>query len=564
MFKNTISGRLLKVFAAAAIIVLFVIFAKENAHAASFNHVHTDACYQEVTKETKHKIEIEFNYPTYHCKTCQKMQPFVEIVYLEKCEAGICARRDVAYRQYCSVCTTYIRNETGVERTHTYTARDIACGMDENTPVAEVSFGAASSEPTNGNVTLNLSVSGGAGDFALADAPYDFGAGFTSNPSFEVSENGTYNATVKDSRGRTVTVSFTVDCIDRDLPVIDSVEKSTEEWTQDGVTLTVTAHDDKSGLNGEAYSFNGGAFTSLNSAKITSNGNISVKVRDAAGNITETFVRVANIGRDPKIVEAEKREAERVAAEKAAAEKDEAERLASEKAAKDKAAKEKATKASNTDKNSGKSTLDKASKTTVTAQTVKTAEKTAKSAVRKSVKAIVSSVKRQEEAGKLISVKNVSKASLKELEAEEVIESVKELKDDAGKSSDAAVSGKADSQNKTAGNLSEGSILQASVGGAAVTVGVILLLLGTIAFSGFSYVYILQGGKKRVICRCRVVSAGGKLTVMVPDGKLKGHGKYLLYISPWKKGFKKKVSVSVMLEGEDNLIPTDEGIAFKY
>jgi len=554
MFKNTISGRLLKIFAAAAIIVLFVILAKEDAHAASFSHVHTDACYQEVTKETKHKIEIEYNYPTYHCNTCLVMQPFIEIVYLEKCEAGVCPRRDVAYRQYCSVCNTFRRFETGVERTHTYTARDIACGMDENTPVAEVRFGAESSEPTNGNVTLNLNVSGGDGDFALADAPYDFGAGFTSNPSFEVSENGTYNANVKDSRGRIVAVSFTVDSIDRELPVIESIEKSTEAWTQDGVTLTVTAHDDKSGLNGEAYSFNGGAFTSSNSAKITSNGDISVKVRDAAGNITEQFVRVTNIGRDPKIVEAERREAERIAAEKAAAEKAEAERLAAEKAAK-----EKASKASGTGKKSGKPVLDKSS-----GAAVKTIEKTAKNAVQKTVKAVVSSAKMQEEAGKLIAVKNVSQDSLIKLETEEVIESVSELKDDTDKQSKPVAESKTESQKNTAGTLSEGTILQASVGGAAVTAGAILLLLGALSISGFSYVYILQGGKKRVICRCRVIRGSGKLTVVVPGGKLKGHGKYLLFISPWKKGFKKKVPVSVMLEGEEHLIPTDEGIAFKY
>ena len=76
--------------------------------------------------------------------------------------------------------------------------------------------------------------------------------------------------------------------------------------------------------------------------------------------------------------------------------------------------------------------------------------------------------------------------------------------------------------------------------------------------------YVVQGGKKRIITKCRVIKSASGLTAIVPGEKLTSHGKYLLYISPWKKEFKKKTPVSVMLEGEDTTIPTDEGIAFKY
>lgn len=550
MIKNKISGRLLKVFAAAAIIILFVIFAKENAYAASFSHVHTDSCYTNVTKTCSHRVEDEIKYPSFHCDNCGTTRMFVEIVYWEVCPSA--GRIRDAYTEYCTVCGSYRKNDGISPGSHTYTAKSLTCGMDESTPVAEISIGAVSTAPTNGSVTLNINVSGGDSSFALADAPYDFGQGYTSNPSFDVTENGTYTATVMDSRGRTASVTFTVDCIDKDLPVIESVTKSTEAWTEDGVVLTVTAHDDKSGLPAEAYSFNGGAFTSSNSAKITSNGNISVKVRDTAGNITETVVHVGNIGRDPAVVEAERREAARLAAEKEAAEKAEADRIAAEKAAKEKSSKK-----------SDKTALDKNSKTgdknskTVDGKKAKIDEKAVKTAVKKSVKAIVASSQMRDAEGKLITVKDITKASLKELEAGEVIESVNDLKDTGDSQSDA------DWQE---GGASVGgfSILKASVGGVAVTVGGILLLLGAFAISHFNYVYILQGGKKRIICRCRIITDGDKLTAVVPKAKLKGHGKYLLFISPWKKGFKKKASVSVKLEGEDHLIPTDEGVAFKY
>ena len=102
------------------------------------------------------------------------------------------------------------------------------------------------------------------------------------------------------------------------------------------------------------------------------------------------------------------------------------------------------------------------------------------------------------------------------------------------------------------------------MGGLTLPAGVVLLLLGVFFVSRFSYVYVVQGGKKRIITGCRVVKSEKGLTAIVPGDKLTAHGKYLLYISPWKKGFKKKVPVSVMFEGEETVLPTDEGIAFKY
>ncbi|MCQ2513434.1 MAG: hypothetical protein MJ092_08650, partial [Lachnospiraceae bacterium] len=55
-------------------------------------------------------------------------------------------------------------------------------------------------EWTNGTVTVNCGVSVSDSTFSLASNPYSFNGGaFSGNSSLEVSENGTYSVTVKDS-----------------------------------------------------------------------------------------------------------------------------------------------------------------------------------------------------------------------------------------------------------------------------------------------------------------------------------------------------------------------------
>ncbi|MBO4678054.1 MAG: hypothetical protein J5626_00130, partial [Lachnospiraceae bacterium] len=345
MSENKISGRFLKFVAAITVIVTFTIFYKEDSFAASFTHVHTDACYESVKKTcTNHHIKDSVGHTTAHCFTCQAMRDFVQIIYWDICDNYLEPKTDKAYIEYCTVCGAYRRNESKPKPgSHSYIGKDLVCGMTESTSIANVSLSAVSPAPTNGSVTLKINISDTTSEFALADAPFNFGAGNTSDSSFEVTENGTYSASVTDAKGRTVTVSCTVSCIDKANPVIDSISKSTEKWTESGLTVTVEAHDEGLGLSDAAFSFNGGEFGSSNSFKVTSNGTVSVRVRDAAGNVSEGSINIANIGRDPKVVEAERKAAEKAAAEKAAAEKKAAEeKAAAEKAAKEKAAAEKA------------------------------------------------------------------------------------------------------------------------------------------------------------------------------------------------------------------------------
>lgn len=571
-----ISGRVLKFFATVAVVITVTLLSSNHSHATSFGHVHTDACYQSVSKTCNHVIKDNIHYPTYHCSACGEMKTFTEIVYWEICPKRKVADKDVGYISYCNSCGTYRRSDhPGKAGSHSYNERELACGKDENTPIANIGLSAVSTAPTNGSVTLKIDVTGTADDFALADAPFDFGAGFTGNSSCDVTENGTYHATVKDSRGRTVTVSFTVDCIDRGAPVIDAISKDTEDWSEGGVTITANAHDNEFGLSEAAFSFNGGAFGASNSYKVTANGKVSVRVMDAAGNIAESFINIANVGRDPKIVEAERREAERTAAEKAAKEKAEADRIAAEKAAAEKAAADKAAKDKASKDKTGKEkasdakTVTDSSKTSGGKNSGKNAGNTAsgdasekdafgkfKDASVKSAFLVKGTLGRSPE-GKLILVKDLTMAEKAEAShnfEEEVIESVEEFDEED----------EAFSETLTDDGSGKTSLFAASVGGLTLPVGVLLLLIGAFFVSRFNYVYVVQGGKKRIITKCRVIKSASGLTAIVPGEKLTSHGKYLLYISPWKKEFKKKTPVSVMLEGEDTTIPTDEGIAFKY
>ncbi|MBP5660841.1 MAG: hypothetical protein J6X08_05865 [Lachnospiraceae bacterium] len=84
------------------------------------------------------------------------------------------------------------------------------------------------------------------------------------------------------------------------------------------------------------------------------------------------------------------------------------------------------------------------------------------------------------------------------------------------------------SEDLTDDDAGKASLFAASVGGLTLPVGVLLLLIGAFFVSRFNYVYVVQGGKKRIITKCRVIKSASGLTAIVPGEKLTSHGKYLL------------------------------------
>ena len=83
--------------------------------------------------------------------------------------------------------------------------------------------------------------------------------------------------------------------IDKELPTVNVV-KEPEETTEDKVVIRINAEDNLSGLEEEAYSFDGGlTWEEENEKEYTQNQTVVIKVRDKAGNIAEEEIVIDNI-----------------------------------------------------------------------------------------------------------------------------------------------------------------------------------------------------------------------------------------------------------------------------
>lgn len=592
MLKNRFFGRITLPLMAAGAIATFA-FTGNSAQAASFGHVHTSDCYKTVTGTcNNYHIKDVYQTNTYHCTQCQVMTTHKEIVYWDICDSGLSPARDIAYYQECSRCGHVRKDENpdAHHHTHTFTTTQIACGKTENTAVANVSLSMGDSSFTNGSVTLNADVNIIDSEFSLAGEPFDFGNGFSSDSSFEVTENGTYSVSVKDSRGRVVSTSVTVDTIDKESPVISAITKDTEDWSESGVNITVEASDQMSGLAGDAYSYNGGEFTSSNTYHVTSNGTVSVRVKDVAGNVTEDFIEIKNVGRDPVIVarekaeaeerarreaEAKKAEEERLAAEKAALEKAEAERIAAlEKEAAEKAAAEKA-----------KTEKERKEKADIIKEKLKAEKEKAKEALEKEKRE--KEADKAKSAGMTASGNDISgnglgkKGSDKDVSGNGSIKgfiNVTDMTDgganggasdalkDASKSS-RSVGEVIESISEFSTNLTEDlPVVVASVGTLTLKAGMAFLGISIIFFSFFNYIYVSENGHAKLITLAKISKSknGKKVTVSIKKNRLKEHGRYCIYFCPWNRIGLKNKEVTVVIEGEETPIFTDERTTFMY
>ena len=177
---------------------------------------------------------------------------------------------------------------------------------------------------TNKSVKLTVQASDkqpdGSGGSGLAAEAYSFdnGATYQSGGSFSVTKNGTYKIKVRDKVGNVTQTQIKVDNIDNVKPTITEVKKSKSTWTKDGIMLTVCAEDKQSGvsaasgLGSDAYSFdNGATFQGKSSFEVVNNGIYTIKVKDQAGNVTQTRVTVDNIDNvSPTIISVEASEKE--------------------------------------------------------------------------------------------------------------------------------------------------------------------------------------------------------------------------------------------------------------
>lgn len=282
------------------------------AQAGTFNHVHVDKCYKSVSKTCNdHEFRHGKETTNRDCSSCGGSVECNYDTYTDVCRKGLVADLYCAWTITCKNCGRVIENsDKPALRKHTYSVTELGCGKKTSSTAATTEVSVSTREWTNKNVSVSCTVSVNDGSFSLASNPYSFNGGsFSGTSSCEVSENGNYSFTVKDSQGRTVTDSVTVSNIDKTAPTV-SLSKSTEEWTESGLTISASASDDLSGLADAPFSFNGGQYGTSGSMNVTTNGTYSVTVMDKAGNTASASITVSNIGKDPAIIEKEKREEE--------------------------------------------------------------------------------------------------------------------------------------------------------------------------------------------------------------------------------------------------------------
>lgn len=122
---------------------------------------------------------------------------------------------------------------------------------------------------------------------------FDGGKTWTSNDTFNVTENGPYTLAARDVLGNTQTYQFTVTIVDKEPPRVTHVES---DW---GKTVTVSFElSDNNTINTakELFSYdNGNTWTSLSSNEYERNGMYTIVAKDRFGNKVEYKFEVTHV-----------------------------------------------------------------------------------------------------------------------------------------------------------------------------------------------------------------------------------------------------------------------------
>ncbi len=146
-------------------------------------------------------------------------------------------------------------------------------------------------------ITKRVSLTIQANDTGSGVKDYSFDGGLTwqADNIKEFDKNQTVNICVRDNAlNNSDILAITITNIDDTKPVIDSITGNSTEWTNENVTLFVTAHDD----NGiKEYSFdNGVTWIESNSYTFNSNQDVNILVKDVQGNTSDiSNVRINKI-----------------------------------------------------------------------------------------------------------------------------------------------------------------------------------------------------------------------------------------------------------------------------
>lgn len=162
--------------------------------------------------------------------------------------------------------------------------------VDETAPeITEISGNP--SEWTNKDVTLTVETEdnkGGTGVVAYSKDEINW----QSEAEFNITKNGTYTFYAKDAVGNvSEKYEIKVEKIDKIDPIISSVSVAPDSWTNQEVSLIVTASDLDSGLAENAYKIDDGEWQSDNEFKVNDSVEHTFYVRDSAGNVAKIIQR---------------------------------------------------------------------------------------------------------------------------------------------------------------------------------------------------------------------------------------------------------------------------------
>ena len=153
---------------------------------------------------------------------------------------------------------------------------------------------------TNGNVTLNLTAVADTGGSGLKNIVLPNGTVVPGTSASQVvSANGTYTFKIVDNAGNATDKVITVTNIEKSAPTAN-VSASTTAWTNQNVTLTLSAVADTGGSGLKSLTLPNGTVVAPVSATsythvVSANGAYSFELEDNAGNSTTKTISVTNI-----------------------------------------------------------------------------------------------------------------------------------------------------------------------------------------------------------------------------------------------------------------------------
>lgn len=297
-----------------AILLSVIIFLINGltTQAAEFKHNHTGGCYSTKTVQctATHTMSTENEQGTRHCPNCGGQKSHTTYVYWDLCQ-GIGQRFEQGGYHVCNTCggTSYSWGSNS-SRKHNVSKQVLSCDKS-NAATGTLWIKNVVTEWTTESVTLEAGVTIHSSALALAQQPYswDNQASWSDETTRQVTENGTYTIYAKSSGGTIVGENITVNNIDRTGPILKAVERSTSDWTNQDVTLSLMAEDLQPegnlgcGLTDKPYSYDGGeAYVAENRLTVSGNGIYEVQLMDSLGNVGYGQIEVNNIDKEVPVI----------------------------------------------------------------------------------------------------------------------------------------------------------------------------------------------------------------------------------------------------------------------